>query len=155
MKVRGRIAATERKAALTLLLGHQDMGMTWQDWTPKKQSQRSFPLGRCNPAPNLHTQPGDTNHTTVNLSVDSAATDADFRGDTVCNGRVGFHCVDKVRCGPQEAKSAQLSARSLQSGPEPSYTTGRHESYHCEQPLLQGSGPDCSDRAESCADFAS
>ena len=33
MKVRGRIAATERRAALTLLLEHQDMGMTWQDWT--------------------------------------------------------------------------------------------------------------------------
>ena len=36
------------------------------------------------------------------LSVDSAAADADFRGDTVCNGRAVFHGADKVRCDPAE-----------------------------------------------------
>lgn len=44
---------------------------------------------------------------------------------------MSFPCLDA-----QEAKSALLSARSLQSGPEPSYTTGQHEQYHCEDPLL-------------------
>ena len=29
-----------------------------------------------------------------------------------------------------------LSARSLRSGPEPSYSTGHHEQFHCEKPLL-------------------
>lgn len=44
---------------------------------------------------------------------------------------MSFPCLDA-----QEAKSALLSARSLQSGPEPSYTTGQHERFHCEDPLL-------------------
>lgn len=47
------------------------------------------------------------------------------------NPAMSFPCLDA-----QEAKSALLSARSLQSGPEPSYTTGQHEQYHCEEPLL-------------------
>ncbi|CAI7658124.1 unnamed protein product [Penicillium bialowiezense] len=47
------------------------------------------------------------------------------------NPAMSFPCLDA-----QEAKSAQLSARSLRSGPEPSYTTGQHESYHCEDSLL-------------------
>ncbi|KAJ5470340.1 hypothetical protein N7530_007697 [Penicillium desertorum] len=59
-------------------------------------------------------------------SVAAESTDRDSS-----NPAMSFPCLDA-----QEAKSAQLSARSLQSGPEPSYTTGRHESYHCEQPLL-------------------
>lgn len=44
---------------------------------------------------------------------------------------MSFPCLDA-----QEAKSALLSARSLQSGPEPSYTTGHHAQFHCEDPLL-------------------
>ncbi|KAJ5463044.1 hypothetical protein N7475_007988 [Penicillium sp. IBT 31633x] len=47
------------------------------------------------------------------------------------NPAMSFPCLDA-----QEAKSAQLSARSLQSGPEPSYTSGQHELYHCDKPLL-------------------
>ncbi|KAL5357561.1 Alpha/Beta hydrolase protein [Aspergillus floccosus] len=47
------------------------------------------------------------------------------------NPALSFPCLDA-----QEAKSALLSARSLESGPEPSYTTGHHEQYHCEEPLL-------------------
>ncbi|PYH97299.1 homoserine O-acetyltransferase [Aspergillus ellipticus CBS 707.79] len=47
------------------------------------------------------------------------------------NPAMSFPCLDA-----QEAKSAQLSARSLESGPEPSYTTGHHEQFHCEQQLL-------------------
>ncbi|KAJ6110235.1 hypothetical protein N7486_002470 [Penicillium sp. IBT 16267x] len=47
------------------------------------------------------------------------------------NPAMSFPCLDA-----QEAKSAMLNARSLESGPEPSYTTGRHEQFHCDQPLL-------------------
>ena len=47
------------------------------------------------------------------------------------NPALSFPCLDA-----QDAKSAQLSARSLETGPEPSYTTGHHERFHCEQPLL-------------------
>ncbi|RAH78964.1 homoserine O-acetyltransferase [Aspergillus japonicus CBS 114.51] len=47
------------------------------------------------------------------------------------NPALSFPCLDA-----QDAKSAQLSARSLESGPEPSYTTGHHEQFHCEDPIL-------------------
>ncbi|KAE8373225.1 Alpha/Beta hydrolase protein [Aspergillus bertholletiae] len=47
------------------------------------------------------------------------------------NPALSFPCLDA-----QDAKSALLSARSLESGPEPSYTTGNHEQFRCEDPLL-------------------
>lgn len=47
------------------------------------------------------------------------------------NPALSFPCLDA-----QDAKSALLSAKSLQSGPEPSYTTGHHETFHCKEPLL-------------------
>ncbi|KAE8154867.1 Alpha/Beta hydrolase protein [Aspergillus avenaceus] len=47
------------------------------------------------------------------------------------NPALSFPCLDA-----QDAKSALLSARSLESGPEPSYTTGHHEQYRCKEPLL-------------------
>ncbi|KAL2010289.1 hypothetical protein VTN00DRAFT_6096 [Thermoascus crustaceus] len=51
--------------------------------------------------------------------------------DSSSNPALSFPCLDA-----QEAKSASLSARSLQSGPEPSYTTGHHERFQCHEPLL-------------------
>lgn len=59
----------------------------------------------------------------------SSAATATSRDST--NPAMSFPCLDA-----QDAKSEQLSARSLQSGPEPSYTTGQHERFHCEEPLL-------------------
>lgn len=47
------------------------------------------------------------------------------------NPALSFPCLDA-----QDAKSALLTARSIESGPEPSYTTGHHERFHCRQPLL-------------------
>lgn len=47
------------------------------------------------------------------------------------NPALSFPCLDA-----QEAKSATLSSRSLSSGPEPSYTTGRHLLFHSQLPLL-------------------
>ncbi|EEP78855.1 homoserine O-acetyltransferase [Uncinocarpus reesii 1704] len=47
------------------------------------------------------------------------------------NPALSFPCLDAL-----EAKSALLSTRSLSSGPEPSYTTGRHEQFRSDQLLL-------------------
>ena len=47
------------------------------------------------------------------------------------NPALVFPCLDA-----QEARTATLSARSLSSGPEPSYTTGKHLSWHSTKPLL-------------------
>lgn len=46
------------------------------------------------------------------------------------NPALSFPCLDAV-----ESRSASLSRRS-QSGPEPSYTSGKHEDFHSKQPLL-------------------
>lgn len=47
------------------------------------------------------------------------------------NPALSFPCLDA-----QEARTATLFARSLSSGPEPSYTTGQHQNWYSEQPLL-------------------
>lgn len=44
---------------------------------------------------------------------------------------MAFPCLDAL-----ESKSATLEARSLSSGPEPSYTSGVHLNYQCYDPLL-------------------
>lgn len=47
------------------------------------------------------------------------------------NPALSFPCLDA-----QEERTATLSARSLSSGPEPSYTTGKHLNWHSREPLL-------------------
>ena len=47
------------------------------------------------------------------------------------NPALTFPCLDA-----QEAKTAKLSNRSLDSGPEPSYTTGKHLRFQSREPLL-------------------
>ncbi|CAG8955752.1 hypothetical protein HYFRA_00011618 [Hymenoscyphus fraxineus] len=47
------------------------------------------------------------------------------------NPAMAFPCLDAL-----ESKSATLEARSLSSGPEPSYTSGVTEIYHCNDSLL-------------------
>lgn len=47
------------------------------------------------------------------------------------NPAMSFPCLDA-----QEMKTAQLQGRSLQSGPEPSYTTGKHLQFHSLEPFL-------------------
>jgi homoserine O-acetyltransferase len=47
------------------------------------------------------------------------------------NPAMSFPCLDA-----QEEKTATLQTRSLESGPEPSYTTGRHLTFHSSEPFL-------------------
>ncbi|CZR68393.1 probable homoserine O-acetyltransferase [Phialocephala subalpina] len=47
------------------------------------------------------------------------------------NPAMAFPCLDAL-----ESKSATLEARSLSSGPEPSYTSGVTLKYYCKEPLL-------------------
>ena len=68
------------------------------------------------PVPLIHTFPPSR------TAVPSSSKDAS-------NPALSFPCLDA-----QDAKSAQLS--SLQSGPEPSYTTGHHDTFHSSRPLL-------------------
>lgn len=47
------------------------------------------------------------------------------------NPAMAFPCLDAL-----ETRSATLEAKSLASGPEPTYTAGATEKYHCKDPLL-------------------
>ncbi|KAF2200887.1 homoserine O-acetyltransferase [Delitschia confertaspora ATCC 74209] len=47
------------------------------------------------------------------------------------NPALSFPCLDAV-----ESRSASLSRRRSQAGPEPSYTTGNHLNFYSQQPLL-------------------
>ena len=54
-----------------------------------------------------------------------------LRSSDSSNPALSFPCLDA-----QEARTASLSRRSLSSGPEPSYTTGIHRSWHSQDALL-------------------
>ncbi|KAI0544717.1 homoserine O-acetyltransferase [Xylaria curta] len=47
------------------------------------------------------------------------------------NPAMAFPCLDAL-----ETRSANLEARSLSSGPEPAYTVGVTETFHCTDPIL-------------------
>ncbi|KAI4166317.1 MAG: hypothetical protein LQ342_000207 [Letrouitia transgressa] len=47
------------------------------------------------------------------------------------NPALSFPCLDA-----RDAKTANLSSQSLASGPEPSYNTGQHQTWHSQSPLL-------------------
>ncbi|KAI9812763.1 MAG: hypothetical protein M1827_004519 [Pycnora praestabilis] len=51
--------------------------------------------------------------------------------DAASNPAMSFPCLDAL-----ESKSATLSARSLSSGPEPSYATGKSLNFHSQKSLL-------------------
>lgn len=51
--------------------------------------------------------------------------------DESSNPPLSFPCLDAL-----ETRSESLKHGSLLSGPEPSYTSGRHLNFHSEQPLL-------------------
>ena len=67
----------------------------------------------------IHTQPPLRAQQATAQSKDSS------------NPALSFPCLDA-----QEAKSASLSTKSLSSGPEPSYTTGQHQTFHSRDSLL-------------------
>lgn len=52
------------------------------------------------------------------------------RSGAASNPAMSFPCLDAL-----EVKTAKLSARSLASGPEPSYTSGATEKFHSKEPL--------------------
>ncbi|OAX80844.1 homoserine O-acetyltransferase [Emergomyces africanus] len=61
----------------------------------------------------------------------SQERDSSSSSSASSNPALSFPCLDAL-----EAKSASLSARSLSSGPEPSYTTGHHEEFTSTDLLL-------------------
>lgn len=93
--------------------------------TPQRRPQRTrLSLNPAFRRP-IHTQP--------NLKAQAAVAEIeeDLSAPNSSNPALSFPCLDA-----QEAKTAKLSTRSLDSGPEPSYTTGKHLRYRSHEPIL-------------------
>ena len=73
----------------------------------------------------------DTTHQNAQVAVADAQPETPYEQPDSSNPALSFPCLDA-----REAKTASLSQRSLTSGPEPSYTTGKHRNWHCREPLL-------------------
>ncbi|EFE34245.1 uncharacterized protein ARB_06642 [Trichophyton benhamiae CBS 112371] len=73
-------------------------------------------------------------HTRQPLSAQASASQSKPQGGNQhdsSNPAMSFPCLDAL-----EAKSAALSRRSLASGPEPSYTVGKHELFTSKEDIL-------------------
>ena len=64
-------------------------------------------------------------------NAESAIGVASQEANEASNPALSFPCLDAL-----EARTVKLASRSLSSGPEPSYATGRHMSWHSQDPLL-------------------
>ncbi|KAI9837761.1 MAG: hypothetical protein M1819_006695 [Sarea resinae] len=89
---------------------------------PHHLSSRSCRRHLHTPGPSQSQQP-----TAAAAAAESAAAEV----EASTNPALSFPCLDAI-----ETRSATLRARSRAVGPEPSYNTGRHLTFHTTQPLL-------------------
>ncbi|KAI9717102.1 MAG: hypothetical protein M1828_007435 [Chrysothrix sp. TS-e1954] len=94
----------------------QNLGVIVPRRRPRPQYLRRIPQAR-----HLHT------HSSCKVQAPASQTQPD---NAFSNPPLAFPCLDAV-----ESRSASLSARSS-TGPEPSYTTGAHLTFHSSEPLL-------------------
>lgn len=87
---------------------------------PGKSNSRT----RCSPQKRLHTS-------SKRLAQAQVVQDKDTHPYTVHSQQLSFPCLDNA-----ETKTLELSRKSSSSGPEPSYTTGPHSTFHSSEPLL-------------------
>lgn len=108
MKAQRFGASAMRRAAATLHRAHQE--------TSALRARPGLAAHATNSSRRMHTQPARRQGTT--------------QGEA-SNPAMAFPCLDAI-----ETKSATLEARSLNTGPEPTYTTGATELFHCKDSLF-------------------
>ncbi|KAF2674738.1 homoserine acetyltransferase [Microthyrium microscopicum] len=71
-------------------------------------------------------------------SKQAQAASASIKPDTLqsSNPALSFPCLDAVESRSQTLSASLSQQASEKSGPEPSYTTGAHETFHSSEPLL-------------------
>ncbi|MCJ1307973.1 hypothetical protein MMC25_001623 [Agyrium rufum] len=89
-------------------------------------------------SPKTHLQRRNFHKGSSPHNAQAAAAEAPLSSDiphppspSSSNPALAFPCLDAA-----EARTAQLSSRSLDSGPEPSYTSGKHLNFGSQEPLL-------------------
>ena len=96
---------------------------------PRRLFSRSRPLpSSSNPQRLLHS---NANNRAQSAVAEAFEEPTPQQPSNFVNPPLSFPCLDA-----REEKTARLSKRSLSSGPEPSYTSGRHESFQSREPLL-------------------
>ncbi|EMC99065.1 hypothetical protein BAUCODRAFT_389590 [Baudoinia panamericana UAMH 10762] len=94
-----------------------------------RASPRTSLWHRCVPLPSCQTPRGIRTESRRTAQVATApAPEQDL--PPLSNPQLAFPCLDNV-----EQRTERLSRRSM-SGPEPSYTTGKHETFHSDEPIL-------------------
>ncbi|KAM5442345.1 Serine O-succinyltransferase [Microsporum ferrugineum] len=81
--------------------------------------------------PSIHWRPVHTRPPLNAQATVSQSKSQDGNQHDSSNPAMSFPCLDAL-----EAKSAALSRRSLSSGPEPSYTVGKHELFTSKRDIL-------------------
>ena len=125
MFARNRIAVAARKAPKT---GGKPCPCAWK--TPRARQLHLSPLRRGQDLPGPRSFHNISSRKAQPAPVQDVDDLAPQPPDS-SNPALSFPCLDA-----QEAKTASLSKRSLSSGPEPSYNTGIHSSWHFQDALL-------------------
>ncbi|MCJ1260018.1 hypothetical protein MMC24_007858 [Lignoscripta atroalba] len=103
--------------------------------SPAKYSNPAPPFNQRCPVHSPWSRQCRNLHSNARKPAQSAlaelAEDSEPQAPDSTNPALAFPCLDA-----QEAKTAALSTRSLSSGPEPSYTSGKHLNFHSHEPLL-------------------
>ena len=81
---------------------------------------------QCQTQRNLHHGPRRLAQPALTPAIEPAVPDVPQSS----NPQLAFPCLDNT-----EARTQKLSRRSM-SGPEPSYTSGKHETFHSAEPIL-------------------
>lgn len=107
------------------------LNLSQRSWTlPQVRQLHLSPLARAH-AISKSRRFHDTSSREAQPAVAEIEEESPLQPPDSSNPALLFPCLDA-----QEARTASLSNRSPTSGPEPSYTTGRHRNWHSQAPLL-------------------
>lgn len=98
--------------------------------TPQARQLHLSPLSRAQAIP-ISRHFHDTSSRKAQPALAEIEEETPLQPSDSSNPALSFPCLDA-----QEARTASLSSRSPNSGPEPSYTTGRHQNWQSQAPLL-------------------
>lgn len=128
-----RVASTLRHAS-TALAGHP-IRPVYNNATPSTIRRLTAAAAAAAPA----TTPSGRNQTPRTTSR-SLHGQAPRRSGAPSNPAIKFPCLDALETRSATLEKQAASTRSDESGPEPSYTVGATQIYHCEEPLLLDHG---------------
>ena len=121
------MTALHGTAIAARIAGKRSLSRSSRFWLSKQPE----PL-RFTPGPARYVIPSTrTIHSTSVRANQPALAEIEEEPLEPSNAALSFPCLDA-----REARNVSLSGRSSNSGPEPSYTTGRHENWLSKEPLV-------------------